>query len=150
MSCGNTNRNCYQKSCQRFYNNNAQALTAGGTLTLTIAGAKVVDSGVSISTEPASYEILKSGLYHVSADVAIDTITAGAVTFSAYLDGVQMPCTIKPITLVADGNAVVHTETDIAFSSCCGCVNHAITFVLASTTGAGTVTNFCSGIIKEA
>lgn len=149
MGCGKTNRSCNQKSCQRYYNNNPQAIAVGDSLTLTIAGAKVVDTGVSIETSGQSYEIVKPGLYHISGDVTIMGTTAGDVQFVAYLDGVQLPCTFRMGTLTAAGYETIHTETDLSFQ--CGCESHVITFVVNSpNTAVGTVTEFCSGITKLA
>lgn len=156
MSCGSNSRNrnsCYQKSCQRYYSTTRQELTTTERVQLIIAGAKVVDTGISIDTQPQSYEILKAGLYHISGDLVLDGTVAGNVTLSAYLDGVQLPCTIRRAYIVADGAREIHTETDLDFRSCCcnGDVNHTITFALESDgTATATVAEFCSGVIKEA
>lgn len=149
MSCSNSVKNRNMKSCARYYNNNTQTLTVGNTLQLAL-GTKVVDTGVSIEAQPQSLTTTTKGLYHISADIALDTVTAGNVTYSVYMDGVQLPCTLKPLTLVADSEISVHTETDLYLDACCCSVSHTFTFVLTSTTGAGTVNNFCVGIIKEA
>ena len=100
--------------------------------------------------ERKNYTVVKKGLYHISADVVIDGTTAGDVVLTVLMDGVALPCTIKPATLVAGSSTEIHTETDICLESCCCDVNHTFTFVLTSSTGAGTVTNFCSGILKLA
>lgn len=148
MSCGNSIKNRNFKSCERFYNNNSQALTAGTTLVLTL-GAKVVDTGVSIETDTQSYSTVTKGLYHISGDVVITSAVAdGNGTFSVYMDGVQLPCTVRAFTTV-DGSIAVHTETDLYLDSCCCSVNHTFTFVVTSTTAVGTVTN-CTGITKLA
>lgn len=149
MSCGNTVKNKNYKSCARFYNNNAQSIPVGTSNQLSL-GSKVVDTGVSIESDLQSLSTVTKGLYHISADIALDTVTAGNLTFSVYMDGVQLPCTVKPLTIVADSQIAVHTETDLYLDSCCCSVNHTFTFVVSSTTGAGTVTNFCVGITKLA
>ena len=151
MACNSNSRNnCYAKSCQRYYNNNAQAFSATPT-TLQVASARVVDSGISISTEPNNYIINKKGLYHIEADVTFTALTAGLVTVQAYLDGVAMPCTFTQVTAVANALTPVHLATDVQFDSCCCDVNHTITFVITGATGiTGTVSRICSGITKVA
>lgn len=151
MGCGsNSCKTAYQKSCQRYYNNNAQALGANSTLVLTIAGARVVDTGLSIQTEPQSYDILKPGLYHISGDVIFTSSAAGNIVFEVLMDGVPMPCTIKARSIGATGTVSIHTETDIVVNGCCG-VNKTLTFVVTSIdTGAGSITAFCSGVTKLA
>ena len=52
MNCSNKcGKTCHDKSCQRYYNNNAQTIEVGGTTQLVIKGNKVVDSEISIETE---------------------------------------------------------------------------------------------------
>lgn len=147
MSCGKSVKNKNMKSCERYYNNNAQALLAAGTLVLTL-GAKVVDTGVSIDPDTQSYSVLTKGLYHISGDIVVTSAAAGNGTLSVYMDGVQLPCTIRNFT-TQEGSTPVHTETDLYLDSCCCEVNHTFTFVVTSTTAVGTVTN-CTGITKLA
>lgn len=149
MGCSSTRKSCNDKSCQRFYNTQPQAITAGTALQLQIAGAKVVDSGIAIETEPASYTITKTGMYHIAADVTIATTAVGTVTLTAYLDGVPLPCTRRNVTLV-NGTTEIHTETDIDFKHCCSNINKSITFVLTDASIAGTVTQLCTGVLKLA
>lgn len=149
MGCSSTRKSCNDKSCQRFYNTQQQSVAVDTPLQIQIAGAKVVDSGIAIETEPASYTITKTGLYHIAADLTVFATAAGAATFSAYLDGVQLPCTKRTVTLLA-GTTEIHTETDLAFSHCCPCINKTITFVIEGATVAGTITQFCSGVLKLA
>ena len=149
MSCGRTNRNCNRKSCQRYYNTTPQPFIAGQTLQLTIAGSKVVDSGISIETEPMSYTTVKTGLYHFAGDVVIESTAAGNITMQIYMDGVPLPCTFRESNLAATGFREMHTETDLELGGCCCDVNHTFTFVLTSAdTAAGSVVHFCSGITK--
>ena len=62
MACNNGNGNrAYQKSCVRYFNNSPQLLAADSTNVLTLAGAKVVNSGSSIQVEPQSYDTVKIG-----------------------------------------------------------------------------------------
>ena len=76
MNCSNKcGKTCHDKSCQRYYNNNAQTIEVGGATQLVIKGNKVVDSGISIETESQNYTVVKKGLYHISADVVIDGTT---------------------------------------------------------------------------
>lgn len=151
MSCGNVgHKTCHDKSCQRFYNNLPQALAAGQILPLAIAGAKVVDSGISIETEPLNYTTLKTGLYHFTGDVVINVATAGDVELQIYMDGVPLPCTYRRVT-VPSGYREIHTETDLALDGCCCDVTHSFTYRLTSVdTAVGTVTQFCSGVLKLA
>ena len=66
MACNNGNGNrAYQKSCVRYFNNAPQLLAADSENVLTLAGAKVVNSGSSIQVEPQSYDTVKIGLYHL-------------------------------------------------------------------------------------
>lgn len=138
------------KSCERYYNNTIQNLPEDSTTQLTIAGAKVVDTGISIETQPQSYTTLKKGLYHIAGDVIITATAAGLATFYIAMDGVALPCTIKTVTL-AVGNNAVHTETDLYLDGCCNDISHNFTFeVLTDETATGTITHLCTGIIKEA
>lgn len=149
MGCSNRrHKTCHDKSCQRYYNNNWQSFVAETPLTLTVAGASVVDSGISIATEPQSYNILKTGIYHISGDIVATVATAGAGTFEVYLDGVALPCTIKTVSLPV-GNTAIHTETDIAFDNCCCNIDKSITFVFTPSVS-GTIATFCSNVTKLA
>lgn len=152
MGCSNKcGKTCHDKSCQRFYNNNAQTLAAGATLQLQIAGTKVVDSGISIETEPNNFTTVKTGLYHIAGDVSITPTAGGTVTFQVYMDGVALPCTLRTITLPATGSREIHTETDLCLSGCCCDVSHTFTFQLTSVdTAAGSVIQSCFGILKLA
>ena len=150
MGCSSRrHKTCHDKSCQRNYNNNPQALAANQTLQLTIQGANVVDSGISIESQPLSYKILKTGIYHISADLSLNATTGGVVTLQAFLDGVPLPCTKKEQTAFG-GTNTIHTETDLPFDHCCPDINHSITFQLINTTAVGNVVEFCSGITKLA
>ncbi len=151
MACGNNrHKTCHNKSCQRYYNNVPQALAAGQALQLAIAGAKVVDSGISIETEPLNYTTLKTGLYHFVGDVVINVATGGDVELQMYMDGVPLPCTYRRVT-VPSGYREIHTETDLELDGCCCNVEHSFTFRLTSIdTAVGTVTQFCSGVLKLA
>lgn len=137
------------KSCERHYNNNSQTFEAGQTITLQIAGTKVVDTGISIETEQNSYTTVKKGLYHISGDVVIDATTAGDITFQILMDGVVLPCTIKAETIPVD-NTSIHTETDLMLDGCCCDVSHTFTYQIVSTTAAGSVIALCTGITKLA
>lgn len=150
MGCGSSrHKTCHDKSCQRFYNNVPQDLAAGQVLQLAIAGAKVVDTGISIETEPLNYTTLKTGLYHFSGDVIINVATAGDVEFQMYMDGIPLPCTYRRVT-VPSGYREVHTETDLELTGCCCDVEHSFTFRLTSIAAVGTITQFCSGVLKLA
>ena len=70
MSCSGNSKS-YQKSCVRYFNNSPQTLAANAATVLTLAGAKVVNSGESIQVEPQSYDTVKIGLYHLVADGVI-------------------------------------------------------------------------------
>lgn len=150
MSCSNNrHKSCHDKSCQRYYNNAIQPFIADTAIQLEIAGAKVVDSGIAIDTEPLNYTINKTGLYHIAADLVITAVTAGIGTLRVYLDGVPLPCTIRTVSLPV-GNTEIHTETDLRFDNCCCDVSHSITFMLEPGDAVGSVTEFCSGVLKLA
>lgn len=146
MACGSSSYT--GRSVVRYYNNASQALTAGAATTLTLAGSKVVNSGAAISVQPGSYEILRTGIYHVSADVTVTGAAAGEFDLQWYMDGVPLPCTLTKATLANAYTNQLHTETDLSFKSCCGCVDHTLTLV-ATPEAAATVTHICTGIIKE-
>lgn len=149
MSCsGRSTKKCNYKSCARYYNNNPQTLAANTALQLTIAGSKVVDSGISIETQPASYSTLKTGLYHIAADVTVFASGSGSASLQVFMDGVGLPCTLRSITLVAGSNEI-HTETDLQLTGCCCDVEHTFTFVVTPTV-AGNVSQCCTGILKLA
>lgn len=151
MGCSNRgHKTCHDKSCQRFYNNNPQTLAVDSTTQLVIAGNRVVDSGISIETQPQSYNTVKTGLYHFSGDVVINLTTAGVVVFRMLMDGVVLPCTIRTFT-AGTGYREIHTETDLELDGCCCNVNHQFTFeVVTDTTAVGSVASFCSGVTKLA
>ena len=152
MACNNGNGNrAYQKSCVRYFNNAPQLLAADSENVLTLAGAKVVNSGSSIQVEPQSYDTVKIGLYHLAADAVIAATAAGVLTLQWYMDGVALPCTLRKVTIPATGNTETHTETDLALSGCCCCVNHTFTLVATTdTTAAGSVVELCTGLLKLA
>lgn len=152
MSCSSKlGKNCHTKSCQRYYNNTSQPLAADTATQLIIAGAKVVDSGISIETEPLNYTVVKTGLYHISGDVTIEGTAGGTAVFQIYMDGVPLPCTKRTRTIPATGYVEVHTETDLALTACCCDINRSFTFVVTTdATATGNVTEFCSGITKLA
>ena len=147
MSCGCRNAN--QKSCQRYYNNIAQPLAATTTVQLIVAGARVVDTGVSIETQPQSYTIVKPGLYHIAADVDVNLTTAGDIVLQGYMNGVPLPCTTRNVT-GTDGHNLVHSETDLAIGGCCD-ISKAITWTIQSVgVAVGTIDGNCTGIVKYA
>ena len=150
MSCSGNSKS-YQKSCVRYFNNSPQTLAANAATVLTLAGAKVVNSGESIQVEPQSYDTVQIGLYHLVADAVITSSAAGELTLQWYMDGVALPCTLKRVTLPASGNAEIHTETDLELSGCCCCVNHTFTLVATTdSTAAGSVIELCTGLLKLA
>ncbi len=152
MACGNTrnNKTCRNKSCQRYYNSNPQALAVSSDVQLVLVGNKVVDTGISIEAEPQSYITLKTGLYHFVGDVVINATATGAVRFSIYMDGVELPCTIRHETLAVGMNEI-HTETDLELSGCCCDVTHSFTFrVRTDATATGNVVELCTGVLKLA
>lgn len=151
MSCGcGKHKSCHDKSCQRFFNNTVQNLPVNTTTRLAIAGAKVVDSGISIETDPLNYTTVKTGLYHFAGDVIVNLTTGGVVTLRMLMDGVVLPCTIRTLT-AGTGYREIHTETDLELDGCCCNVSHQFTFEIVTDANAvGTVTQFCSGITKLA
>lgn len=149
MACNNGKS--YQKSCARYYNNNAQTLAANGQTTLTLAGARAVLSGEAIGVQPQSFDTTKIGLYHLTADAVIAATAAGKVTLVWMMDGVALPCTAKTVAVAADVNTEIHTETDLSLSACCCCVNHTFTLLaITDETAAGSVVQLCAGLLKLA
>lgn len=151
MGCSSSNKKRPNyKSCVRYYNNVNQPLLANTTTQVQIAGTKVVDTGVSIDTEPSSYTIVTKGLYHLSEDVVIAATAVGVATVSIYMDGVMLPCTYNPRTLYV-GNNTFHVETDLDIEGCCCDVSKNITFVITTdATAVGTILHVCTGITKLA
>lgn len=138
------------KSCVRYYNNTSQPLPANATTQVVINGARVVDTGVSIDTQPSSYTITTKGLYHLSGDVVIAATAVGIATVAIYMDGVMLPCTYNPRTLYV-GNNTFHVETDLDIESCCCSTSKTITFVITTdATATGTILHVCTGITKIA
>lgn len=151
MGCSSTGKKRPNyKSCVRYYNNVNQPLLANTTTQVQIVGTKVVDTGVSIDTEPSSYTIVTKGLYHLSEDVVIAATAVGVATVSIYMDGVMLPCTYNPRTLYV-GNNTFHVETDLDIEGCCCDVSKNITFVITTdATAVGTILHVCTGITKLA
>lgn len=152
MNCASgKHKTCRDKSCQRFYNNNVQELTAGEEIQLVIAGTRVVDTGISIETEPQNYTTLKTGLYHFAGDVVIEGTAGGVAVLQMYMDGVPLPCTKRTRTIPATGYVEIHTETDLELTGCCCDVSHTFTFrITTDSTATGNVIEFCSGVVKLA
>lgn len=149
MGCGTSKKCAGFKSCVRYYNNTAQALPVSDVTQLAVAGARVVDTGVSIESQPSAYTIVNRGLYYISADVTINATAAGDVVFAAYMDGVFLPCTVTNATLAVGFNTI-HLETDILVEGYYG-ISKNITFAITTDdTATGTVEHICSGITKEA
>lgn len=138
------------KSCVRYYNNIDQPFTINSTNQLVLAGSRVVDTGVSIDTQPSSYTITTKGLYHLSADIVVNATVAGDLDLNFYMDGVKLPCTYTQNTLRVGYNSI-HTETDLDIDSCCCNVSKNITLVITTYAAAtGDVVHVCSGITKIA
>ena len=136
----------YAKSCIRVDNPVDQPFTAA-VAPLTLEGTPIVNSGCSLVLNRASIQVVKSGLYHFSADVIITPTAAGLVTFQLYKDGAALPCAIAQET-VATGDAYsMHIETDLCINTCC-VSNPFITVTIGGVTG--TVNNLCVGALKLA
>lgn len=148
MSCCNKHKSCHDKSCQRFYNTAAQIFAVDQTITLQIAGNRVVDSGIAIDTDVSSFNVSKPGLYHIVADAIVLATTAGSGTLRVLMNGVALPCSARLVSLPL-GNAVeIHTETEIRIDCCCG--NNTFAFEFESDTAAGSVVSLCTGMLKLA
>lgn len=144
MSC---NKSPYAKSCVRTYNNAPQLFVADPATTLTLQGDVVVDSGCSLKLNSANVQILKSGLYHISADVTYTPDAAGEAIVQLYKDGVALPCAISTETVAAATIYTTHVETDLLVSVCC--VNQPSISVRIGGV-AGTVDHICAGVLKLA
>lgn len=136
----------YAKSCVRAYNATPQTVTATAT-PLVIQGTTVVDSGCSLTLNPSSITINKSGLYHLAADISFTPTAAGTFVVQLYKDGVALPCAIVQDTAETGNVFAAHVETDICVNACC-VSNHEITLVVSGV--AGTVTRTCVGALKLA
>lgn len=141
-----TNTNPYAKSCIRVYNNAAQTISAT-PVALQLAGTAEVESGCSLSLNPSSIRVNKSGLYHFSADVTVNPTAAGIVTAQLYNNGVPIPSAFVRDSAEAGNIAPIHIETDLCLGSCCG-NRPQITLVVFGV--AGTVTNLSMGAVKWA
>lgn len=153
MSCGSNrnHKNCNYKSCQRYFNNNSQPIAADTATQLVIKGTKVVDTGISIETEPQNYSTVKTGLYHIAGDIMVAGTANGTAVAQIYMDGVPLPCTKRTRTISANAFVEIHTETDLELDGCCCDVSHTFTFVITTDeTAAGNVVEFCSGMLKLA
>lgn len=145
MSCNA--KSPYAKSCVRVYNNAAQAFVADPASIIALQGDVVVDSGCSLDLNASSVQIVKSGLYHISADVTFTPTAAGEVAVQLYKDGIAMPCAISTEEVVADVVYTTHIETDILVSVCC--INQPSISVRIGGV-AGTVNHICAGVLKLA
>lgn len=149
MSCYNKRKSCHDKSCERFYNTTPQTFAADETITLQIAGSKVVDSGIAIETDASSFNVGKSGLYHIVADAIVLTTTAGSGTLRILKNGVPLPCSARLVSLPLGAATEIHTETEIILDCCC-CGSNTFTFEFVSDTAAGSVISLCTGVLKLA
>lgn len=145
MAC-NCNNNQYAKSCVRAYNNAIQPFTAANTQ-LTINGTPVVNTGCSLTLNPANISVNKTGLYRFSADVTYTATDAGIVTIQFYQNGVALPCAISQETVAAGSTYTNHIETDLGLRTCC-VNNSAITLFIGGV--AGNVIHTCVGGVKLA
>lgn len=145
MSCNA--KSPYAKSCVRVYNNAEQAFVADPATIIALQGDVVVDSGCSLKLNASNVQILKSGLYHISADVTYTPTAAGEAVVQLYRDGIAMPCAISAETVAADTIYTTHIETDILVNVCC--INQpSITVRIGGV--AGTVNHICAGVLKLA
>ncbi len=147
--CNNKHKTCHDKSCQRYYNTTAQAFVADQTITLQIAGNRVVDSGVAIDTDVSTFSVSKSGLYHIVADAIVLTTTAGSGTLRILKNGVPLPCSARLVSLPLGAATEIHTETEIILDCCC-CGSNTFSFEFVSDTAVGSVISLCTGVLKLA
>lgn len=143
MGC---NKNRYQKSVARTYNNASQEITATPSA-LTLVGNVSVNTGCSIEIGTGSYRLNYSGLYHISADVTLTATAAGTALVQLAVNGTVLPCAVSSATMAAAGVYTLHVETDICAGVCA--VNKPVITVLAGGV-AGTVTHVCAGVTKIA
>lgn len=142
MSC----KNQYAKSCIRVYNPVSQTVTATAT-PITLAGTPVVDSGCSLTLNPASIRVNKSGLYRFSADVIFNPTAAGTLVVQLYQDGIAIPSAIASDTAETGNLVPIHIETDLCLNVCR--VNCPV-IALVTSGVAGSVTNVSFGALKLA
>lgn len=162
MSCNTI----YQKSCIRCYDNENQDLNTVAT-PVSIDGVTVVDSGCSIQLQNQGFQIVKSGLYHISADV---TVTAGStssasatsssattissasssnlVTVQLYKSNQALPCAIAKATV--SGTDTIHVETDLYLVACCAQQPVITVNVNGATAVTNAITHVCAGCTKLA
>lgn len=145
MSCNA--KSPYAKSCVRIYNNAEQTFVSDPATIIALQGDVVVDSGCSLKLGASNVQILKSGLYHISADVTYTPTAAGEAAVQLYRDGIALPCAISTETVVVGNTYTTHIETDLMMSVCC--VNQpSITVRIGGV--AGTVNHICAGVLKLA
>ena len=144
MSCNM--KNPYAKSCVRVYNNAEQTFIADPATIISLLGETVVDSGCSLDLSASSIKILKSGLYHVSADVTFTPDAAGEAVVQLYNNSVALPCAISTETVAAT-TYTTHVETDLMVNVCCA-NQPSITVRIGGV--AGTVNHVCAGVLKLA
>ena len=146
MACCNS-KTPYAKSCIRVRNSTSQTLSATTPTTLVLQGTPVTDSGCSLTLNPSSITVNKSGLYHFAADVTVNPIAAGTAVIQLFKDGVPLLCAVATVTATTDSIFTAHVETDLCLNACCA-NNPTIAVVVSGV--AGTVTNLCVGALKLA
>ena len=140
----------HAKSTQSAVNTLAQTVPATTTY-LQFLGSLVTDTGVSLSTKPASISIEHSGSYVFDAAVTFSATAEGTVTLRFYKDGVQIPTSVRTYTLRATTPTTLETSSyPIYVGGCCcqSASNPAIT--LGITGAAGTVSYVAVSGVKLA
>lgn len=111
-------------------------------------GAQQVQMQPLPRPQPAQMQVQppKLGVLTVASEASINNLQ-----MQPNDNALALPCTLRKVTLPATGNTEIHTETDLALSGCCCCVNHTFTLVATTdTTAAGSVVELCTGLLKLA
>lgn len=147
MSC--KLKNAHYKSTEQYYGTSNTEILAGNTVAnpVTINPVRVITStGVAIDDGV----IMATGTYRLSADIIAEGTTAGVISIVLTDNGIQLPETLRSVTVGAGETASLGTETVRYFETCCA-MNHAIDFIAYSDgTAVADITLASGNIIKLA
>lgn len=154
MACNNKYKTKTHKSALQTYNNTTQAIAATAIITNPVTltlGNKVTDTGCAFTLGNSAVYAGCNGLYSFSANIEVDGVTDGDITFAIALNGEPLPETIRTISMVAGINKVLPLRTERVINTCNIFAEYNFSILAWSDgTGAGTVTRVSTTSVKDA
>lgn len=120
MAC-NKYKNKNYKSALQTFNNATQAIEDTNIVTAPVSlalGSKVTDTGCAFQLGNNGIYVAYNGLYRIDANIEVDGVTDGNVTFALTLNGEVLPETVRTISMVATINKVLALKTERVINIC--------------------------------